>query len=81
MPQASDELRNEFGIDPSGALEIIDKVGGTIKDGYITLPDGLVMPEEDMKKLMRACEFLIDEWDYAMASWEDDDYGMEALDQ
>jgi hypothetical protein len=62
MPQAEDELRQEFGISEEKAEQVIKEAGGEISKGTIRIPNVALLDE----KVYRACEFLIWEWDYAI---------------
>lgn len=68
MPSASEDLRAEFGISEEKAEQVILQHGGKINKGWITVPENCKLPSV----FYRACEFLIDEWDYAMESWRDE---------
>ena len=61
MPQATKELRDEWGIDPSKAVDHLEKKGFTIDSDFCIIdPEGYEPTEEDF----RAIDFLIQEWDF-----------------
>lgn len=64
MPQASDELRARWGIDPDRAFRTLSDSRFEIDNGLIR-PRYAVFPTEDEYS---AIDFLCDEWDYAWDS-------------
>ena len=62
MPQASDELRAEFGIDDGPVIRFLEAAGYTqTRDWEWEMPAGPYVPTD---KESRAIRFLIDEWDW-----------------
>lgn len=62
MPQASEDLRAEFGIDDRPVIRFLEAAGYTRTDDWCwLLPEGKIEPTE---KEDRAILFLIEEWDW-----------------
>jgi hypothetical protein len=71
MPNASERLREIFGISEEKAEQVIKNHGGDIVgNGLIRVPfnykQSIQNPEGDPvpRGFIDACDFLIDEWDY-----------------
>lgn len=61
MPQATQELRDEWGIDDAKAIQYLERRGFTFKGGIIKATDPRAWDDE---KARSAALFLIQEWDY-----------------
>jgi len=62
MPQASEALREEWGVDPMTAQQFLTDAGYKLTRQYVwILPLGQEKPDA---KQERALTFLFDEWDY-----------------
>lgn len=62
MPQASNELRAEFGILDIPVIRFLEAAGYTrTADWEWEMPEGPYIPTD---KEMRAIRFLVDEWDW-----------------
>lgn len=65
MPQATQDLRDKWGLDPSKALECINANFLMNERGEITRKDYSHEPTEEE---LSAIDYLFQEWDYAYES-------------
>lgn len=60
MPQATDELRKEWGIAPDKAIEFLEKAGFQLT----RYSSWILKNREPTSKENRAIDFLFQEWDF-----------------
>jgi hypothetical protein len=75
MPSTYETLRRKFFTDKSDGIEKAERIlrsgGFLIKEGMITHPEQMNVDTYTRGEMLDAIDFLVEEWDYSVNRWGD----------